>query len=208
MTDSADSTPVIRVSDADRERTHSYLSAAMTLGVLSPEEYTERAGQAVVARTRADLDALTADLPLDQLRSEVVAETGQTQISTSGAKPMTKVSGFIGTSDIGGGAVVGDELRVNATLGSVALDLRDVEFTAPVLTVQCRAFMGSIEVTVPPDVTLEVHGSGIVGSVDSSASGAGGDGAPRVVMQGRALLGSITVDRRPRGEPVGPRRPR
>ncbi|MGB6041363.1 MAG: DUF1707 domain-containing protein, partial [Gordonia sp. (in: high G+C Gram-positive bacteria)] len=144
MTDQSEPAPIMRVSDADREHTHSYLSAAMSLGVLNPEEYTERAGRAAAAQTRADLDLLTADLPIDQLRVAVQSQTGNTQVSkatqvsASGANPVTKVTGFIGSSDVGGGAVVGDMLRVKATMGSVALDLRDAEFTAPVLTVKCR----------------------------------------------------------------------
>ncbi|MGB3699090.1 MAG: DUF1707 domain-containing protein [Gordonia sp. (in: high G+C Gram-positive bacteria)] len=201
--------PAVRASDADRERTHSYLSAAMTLGVLTPEEYTERAGQAVAARTRADLDVLTADLPLDQLRSTAVeAASGTTQISVSGARPVTKAMAVFGANEVGGGAVVGADLKATAVMGGVGLDLRNVEYTAPVLEIRCKAVMGGIEITVPPDVTVEVHGRGIMGGFDGSAAGPGGAGAPRVVVRGFALMGGVDVRRRARGDDIGPRRAR
>ncbi|WP_040518367.1 DUF1707 SHOCT-like domain-containing protein [Gordonia neofelifaecis] len=199
----------ILVSDADRERTHSYLSAAMTMGVLTPEEYSHRAGDASVARTRSDLDALTRDLPLDQLRSVAAdAEFGETTVSESGAQPVTGASGFFGGTEVGGGAVVGDRLKATALMGGVALDLRNVEYTAPVLTIKCKAIMGGIDITVPPDVTVEVHGRGVFGGFDGSAAGSGGEGAPRVVIKGFSLMGGVHVQRRGRAESLGPRRAR
>lgn len=49
----------LRAADADRELVHEILSAAMAHGSLSPVEYEERAGKAVLAKTFGDLDALT-----------------------------------------------------------------------------------------------------------------------------------------------------
>ncbi|WP_103886925.1 DUF1707 and DUF4190 domain-containing protein [Actinacidiphila yanglinensis] len=49
--------------DADRERAVEVLKEAYTEGRLRPEEYDERVGRAYQARTYADLDLLTADIP-------------------------------------------------------------------------------------------------------------------------------------------------
>jgi hypothetical protein len=54
-----------RVADADRERTGLRLRDHMLAGRLTAEEFEERLGSAHRARTRADLDAVTADLPPD-----------------------------------------------------------------------------------------------------------------------------------------------
>ncbi|WP_346074675.1 DUF1707 SHOCT-like domain-containing protein [Gordonia cholesterolivorans] len=206
---SAGDAAAMLVSDADRERTHSYLSAAMTMGVLTPEEYSRRAGDASVARTRADLDALTRDLPLDQLRSVAAdAAFGQTRVSASGADPVTSASGFFGGTEVGGGAVVGDRLKATAVMGGVVLDLRNVEYTAPMLTVKCKAIMGGVDIVVPPDVTVEVHGRAVMGGFDGSAAGPGGEGAPRVVITGFSLMGGVRVQRRGRADRLGPRRAR
>ena len=52
----------LRAADADRELVHEILSAAMAHGSLSPVEYEERAGKAVLAKTFGDLDALTDEV--------------------------------------------------------------------------------------------------------------------------------------------------
>jgi hypothetical protein len=53
----------LRVSDADRDRAVSGLSEAFQAGRISAEEFGQRSGQALAARTGKDLTALLADLP-------------------------------------------------------------------------------------------------------------------------------------------------
>jgi hypothetical protein len=53
----------LRASDADRERAVEALKAAFTQGRLTRDELDRRAGQALLARTYADLAAATADMP-------------------------------------------------------------------------------------------------------------------------------------------------
>ncbi|SFQ69656.1 protein of unknown function [Amycolatopsis arida] len=55
--------PGIRASDAERERTVAVLRREVGTGRLSLDEFADRAGLAYGARTVAELDALTADLP-------------------------------------------------------------------------------------------------------------------------------------------------
>jgi len=54
-----------RVSRADREQVVDALKAAFVQGRLTADELDERVGQALAARTYADLAALTTDLPAD-----------------------------------------------------------------------------------------------------------------------------------------------
>lgn len=53
------------MSDADREQVVRRLRRAVDEGRLDLGEFDERAAIAYAARTRGDLDPLTADLPLD-----------------------------------------------------------------------------------------------------------------------------------------------
>ena len=55
----------LRVSDADRERAQSELSKAFRVGRITADEFDQRSGQALRARTGKELTALLADLPLD-----------------------------------------------------------------------------------------------------------------------------------------------
>jgi Domain of unknown function (DUF1707) len=79
----------LRVADADREQLVEELREHALAGRLSSEEMEERIGGAYRAMTRADLDALRADLPVSstsvalalrkrkgQLRRRLVQETG------------------------------------------------------------------------------------------------------------------------------------
>jgi hypothetical protein len=54
----------LRVADADREQLVEELREHMLAGRLSSDEFEERLGLAYAASTRADLDALRADLPM------------------------------------------------------------------------------------------------------------------------------------------------
>ncbi len=55
----------IRASDADRDRALSELRVALQVGRITADEFDERAGQALGARTGRELTALLADLPVD-----------------------------------------------------------------------------------------------------------------------------------------------
>ena len=52
-----------RVADADRDRTVTQLREHVVEGRLTLDEFSERVGRALGARTRGDLDAVMADLP-------------------------------------------------------------------------------------------------------------------------------------------------
>src|ERR1700748_3351659 len=56
----------LRVSDADRDRAIAELSQHYQAGRLTTEEFEDRTGRALAARTSADLAALFTDLPRRQ----------------------------------------------------------------------------------------------------------------------------------------------
>jgi hypothetical protein len=56
----------LRVSDADRDRALSELSDAFQAGRITADEFDQRSGQALGARTGKDLTALLADLPVER----------------------------------------------------------------------------------------------------------------------------------------------
>ena len=56
----------LRVSDADRDRALSELSEAFQVGRITADEFDQRSGQALGARTGKELTALLADLPVER----------------------------------------------------------------------------------------------------------------------------------------------
>jgi hypothetical protein len=61
-------TSAVRVGDRDREATATRLGRALAQGYLDMTEYERRVGSAFAAQSRADLDALLADLPVHRMR--------------------------------------------------------------------------------------------------------------------------------------------
>ena len=57
-----------RVSDADRDRALSELSEAFLVGRITTEEFRQRSGQVLDARTASELTAPLADLPVGGAR--------------------------------------------------------------------------------------------------------------------------------------------
>ncbi len=53
----------VRASNAEREKTVEALHRAVSEGRITMAEFEERVGVAYSAKTRAELDVLTADLP-------------------------------------------------------------------------------------------------------------------------------------------------
>jgi hypothetical protein len=63
----------LRVSDADRDRALSELSEALQAGRITAEEFDQRSGQALGARTGKELGALLADLPVERAAADTNA---------------------------------------------------------------------------------------------------------------------------------------
>ncbi|WAC54460.1 DUF1707 SHOCT-like domain-containing protein [Gordonia sp. SL306] len=191
----------LRAADTDRELVHQILSAAMAGGSLSPAEYEERAGKAVSARTFGELDELTDDLPVGQLGVPMpfVGEPSVSRVVPgSGRSPVAHRFALMSAAEIKGTVVVADSITATAIMGSVEIDLREAEFTAAVLTIRCTAIMGAVDITVPPDVAVEVNGWPIMGGFGGRASGPGMPGAPTVRVVGFALMGGVEVKRKDR----------
>jgi hypothetical protein len=73
----------LRVSDADRDRAISDLSEHFQAGRLTADEFDERSGQALQARTGKELAVLFADLPRDR--------TAVTSLPPPGPAPAARI---------------------------------------------------------------------------------------------------------------------
>ena len=69
--------PEIRASDAERERVATLLRGHAAEGRLDVDELEDRLQRAYGARTRGDLELLTADLPATTPRAQVPAPAGR-----------------------------------------------------------------------------------------------------------------------------------
>jgi hypothetical protein len=189
----------MRASDADREKVAAVLREAAGEGRLGLDELDERLAAVYAARTYAELEPLTRDLPTAHTTYEPVLppvrELGD--LARFGGEP-TSSGGFalLGGFERKGTWVAPENFTAFAMLGGGDVDLRRARFASRKMVIRAWAILGGVQVTVPEDAEVHVGGVGILGGFDNSASGAGQPGGPVVVVKGFALLGGVSVERK------------
>jgi hypothetical protein len=190
----------LRASDADRERIANVLREAAGDGRLTMAELDERLDAVYAAKTYAELEPITHDLPA----------TGAGYVPSTTAGPDPARFGAPGTS-AGAVAILGGFSRkgnwvvpktFNAfmLLGGGEIDMRDARFEDREVSIHIVAILGGCEVIVPQDATVRVTGVGILGAFEHSDSGGGSADGPVITIDGLALLGGVDVKRKPTTE--------
>jgi DUF1707 SHOCT-like domain len=193
----------LRASDADRDRVASVLRDAVGQGRISFEELDERLGVVYSARTYADLEAVTRDLPapgavlpVPGAVLPVPAAPGGLGAGRIGGTPgATSSVAIMSNAKRAGAWVVPDRYVAVSLMGGVQLDLRQARFAEPRSTIWAYALMGSIEIIAPEDIEVEVAGIPIMANFEHKASGPGLPGAPTLKVAGFALMGDVHVKR-------------
>jgi Domain of unknown function (DUF1707) len=194
--------PAMRVSDRDRDQVAQILQAAFAEARLDDDEFDERMRSALTARTAADLDKLTADLP-------AAAPPAARVTPAAGRKPGRFAIAYKNSIRRGGRWQVPERFTSVVYKGDGWLDLRAAELTGPSTTVLAIAYKSRIDVLVPPGVRVELDGFGVSKgwSEQEELESRMPRDAPVVHVRGIAYKGTIEVSTRPPG-PDGPRRSR
>jgi DUF1707 SHOCT-like domain len=189
----------LRASDADREGVANILREAAGDGRLTMDELDERLDAVYAAKTYAELEPITRDLP-DAATARVPVR-GQSQAvgdrRIGGVPTSEGAFAILGGFSRKGDWVVPKDFTAFAFMAGGEIDLREARFAEPVVTVHVIAIMGGIEITVPEDVTVRVTGIGIMGGFDHGASATGTPGGPTIIINGLALMGAVEVKHRP-----------
>ncbi len=191
----------LRVSDADRDQVAEVLRDAAGQGRLTLDELDQRLENAYAAKTYADLETVTRDLPAPGTAASAGTAPGATTgfpDSRVGGTPGSKVSvAIMSEARRSGQWVVPDVYVAVAFMGSVVLDLRQARFSQREVTIHAYTLMGGISVILPEDIEADISGIAFMGGFDQRASGPGAPGAPRVKVIGFAFMGGVDVRRRP-----------
>ncbi|MFB7243294.1 DUF1707 domain-containing protein [Streptomyces populi] len=198
-----DELPELRASDADRERVAEQLRDALAEGRLDMEEFEERLEATYAARTYGELAPITRDLPgaataprVSMVKQPVDDGSWGSRIvggEGSSSWAVAVLSGF----ERKGRWTVPKRFNSFAFMGGGEIDLREANFADREVVINCVAFMGGLNVIVPPGVEVVVRGIGIMGGFDHREEGRPGDpGAPRVVVTGFAFWGGVGVERK------------
>ncbi len=200
-----------RASDADRDAVAERLRDAAGDGRLTIPELEERLEQTYAAKTYAELEPLTHDLPdhVPAAGRPLRPRDGHSVRVTGREGRRWSFALMSGTSRSGRWALSRTHNAI-AVMGGVDLDLRDAELETAEVTVRVLALMGGVDIVVPDDCVLDASGFGLMGGFDEVDRAAPPPvGAPVVRVRGLALMGGVTALRKPRriaSEVEGPRR--
>ncbi|WP_243716397.1 DUF1707 SHOCT-like domain-containing protein [Actinomadura darangshiensis] len=188
--------PEMRAGDADRERVAQVLRDAAGEGRLSLTELDERLDAVYAAKTYAELEPITRDLPAPGAAAPSAPVSGADWRPVQGAPTWKSGIGIMSGFQRSGVWNVPRKFSALAFWGGGKIDLREARFDEGAVTIRALAIMGGFEIIVPDDITVHVKGLGIMGGFDQRASGPGVPGSPTVVVKGLAFWGGVGVKRR------------
>jgi DUF1707 SHOCT-like domain len=200
----------LRASDADRERVANVLREAAGDGRLSMDELDERLDAVYAAKTYAELEPITHDLP-DSRAAYVPAPSPAAKLDPArfGGEPTSSGAvAILGGFTRKGDWVVPKEFTAFMFMGGGEIDLRDARFSERQVTIHVVAIMGGCEVIVPDDATVYVTGIGILGAFEHTESSGGSPDGPVITVNGVAFMGGVEVKRKPTTEAAGDARQR
>jgi len=213
--------PAMRASDAEREQVAEVVRQAVSDGRLTIVEGDERLRDVYAAVFRRDLTPITADLqPAESRATTAAAPTRRALGHLDRPASTTSVAVLSGVTKRGdwtpghthrvaafwGGAELyfrdarldeaGLAIGAIAIMGGVTIDLRGIPAGVEV-TIQAVAIMGGIDVTVDPETTVVEDGVGFMGAFEDGSGASRRADGPRVRITGLALMGGVSVNRKP-----------
>src|SRR6185437_11731818 len=135
--------PDLRVSDRDRDGVAQVLQAAFAEGRLDDDEFDERMRAALTARTGADLEKLTSDLP-------AAVTSPVSRAPASARAPGRFAIAFKSSIRRGGRWRVPERHTSVVYKGGGWLDLRAAELSGHETTMLVVAYKSRVDVLVPP----------------------------------------------------------
>ncbi|GGO83209.1 hypothetical protein GCM10012289_76190 [Nonomuraea cavernae] len=173
--------PVLRASDADRDRVAAVLSEALATGRLTSVEHADRLDAAYTAKTVGELVPLTQDLP-HVTSSHVPSVVERQTIDSKFSKVIRK-----------GRWVASRHTRLSATFGALIVDLSDAVLPGREITLEADARFSKMIVRVPDNARVIDEGASMFGK--RNVSGGSEDDGPLIRIVGRSMFSKVIVSR-------------
>lgn len=186
-------------TNRDKQEAVDRLRAHYVRDDIDVDQYESMLDQAWTASVPEDLERLFARLPVLS-----AAETGADVVARAAA-PLSARAGevqeygfqvaILSGSDRKGSWVPPRKMNTLAFMGGAGLDFREARFGPGVTEVTILAIMGGVDVIVPPGVTVETQGMGIMGGFESYSQTVDSDDplAPVLRIRGLAIMGGVEV---------------
>lgn len=191
-------TPELRASDADREQTAELLRRAAGEGRLTVDELDERLAEAFAARTRAELEALVADVVLsgDAALGVPVGAPAASLPVVPGEGATKWLISIMSGHDRRGHWRVGPKVINFNFWGGSEIDLNDAVLSAQHTEIRVISIMGGADVYVPEGLDVQVSQFALMGGNDVKLGrGRPVPGGPTVHLRLFSLMGGSDVKR-------------
>jgi hypothetical protein len=198
----------LRISDADRHKVAEVLREAAGEGRIDFEELDQRLEATYAARTYADLVPITLDLPV-QATTNLPTQAAAASPVVSGGPAEEKHLAIMSGLERKGVWTVPAHMTVNCFMGGADLDLRRAQFAAREVVLTINAVMGGADIKVNPYTNVIMEGTGIMGGYSGPFGHTDAEldaNSPTVRVRGFALMGGVSVSRRPAPGSSGPGR--
>jgi hypothetical protein len=184
-----DPTTRLRISDADRDQVLQHLQDAMAQGMITADELAERSSLALNAKTRGEIEPLTADLPNARL-----AFSGAAVPTPIAADDVMELGATFGSVTRKGYWVVPRKLRLRSRLGSTELDFTEARIDHAVVDVEIDVKGGSVEMRLPEGASASMdHVDVMAGSIEDHRKSRAPSGRPHFNITGSLSWGSVEI---------------
>jgi hypothetical protein len=161
-------------------------------GQLEIEELERRLAQASEVGTASDLGRLISDLPAEPQQ----AASDRRSAEFAGRQKRSVVTLLGGTSRAGRWQPA-PILATYTFMGGTELDFRDAVFPPEGVTVRIFCFMGGVEITVPPHITVDVDGFALMGAFEDKSRNPAPSAKAQLTVRGFCMMGGVEVRTRP-----------
>jgi hypothetical protein len=188
--------PQMRASDADRDRVAEILGEAFSEGRLTSEEHSERLERLYAAKTYAELEPLTDDLPRPSVSLDKEAGLPSGAPLPPPVRASSEIHCYFAGAERKGRWLVEPKTDVTCFFGGVDLDYRTAVLTQREVTLNVSCVFGGVDLVVPPGVRVESSVSAILGGVDVPDNDDLDPRAPVIRVTGFVLFGGIGIKRK------------
>jgi hypothetical protein len=187
---------------AARDSAIAVLSDAFAHDLIEVEEFERRLTLAHRASSLAEIAETVSDLaaPSPAVAAMVPAATAVAVLA--GGRETDRVAAIFGGVERHGAWRVPSHMQASAVFGGMILDFREAVFSPGVTEVNVTAFMGGVQLIVPPGLSVEVSGTAVLGGfghIERTAVQADPN-RPVLRVHGLAIMGGVAVETRLPGE--------
>jgi len=184
-----------------RERTIAELCRGFAQEHIDADQLQSRLDEAQRASTVDELRALVVDIPAVHA-PEPVASAGTQLAHPSQVSPQQTIVAVMAGATRKGAWTPSRQLNVIAVMGGAELDFREARMPPGITELNVFAWMGGVEVVVPPGVRVEMNGIALMGGFEehSRTLDPPPPDAPVLRIGGFALMAGVEVSVRHPGE--------